>query len=267
MAGSRCLFCLHPNPEGAKFCNDCGSPMELQPCRVCNAVDKRSASHCYQCGAAFPPPLPVPGASDAPEADDAVPATADVPDIPLTVPAAEVRDAHVDERPDVVEPSLVVAEPDAGPPSLVATQFHVSEPPPDVEHETTVLRASRETPIPASRPADRRDVRQRSGTSFLAIVAALCAFAVIAAAVHRFGGDAALPVASSAVTAPEGTTTVTIGPSQTLATGAASEAPATEPAADPPAKTAAPPPAAPALATPACDPAVAALGLCGRGSR
>lgn len=51
-----CLFCHHRNPVGSRYCNDCGSPMYLRGCPVCNTVDKREATHCYQCGAALPAP-------------------------------------------------------------------------------------------------------------------------------------------------------------------------------------------------------------------
>src|SRR5215471_9532148 len=30
-----CRFCDHYNPAGAKFCNDCGSPLHLKPCEQC----------------------------------------------------------------------------------------------------------------------------------------------------------------------------------------------------------------------------------------
>jgi len=55
----QCLFCKHFNPAGAAFCNGCGSPMDLQPCEACAAIDKRTARHCYKCGAEFLP-LPAP---------------------------------------------------------------------------------------------------------------------------------------------------------------------------------------------------------------
>jgi hypothetical protein len=50
MASSRCRFCGHDNPGGAKFCNDCGSPLHLKPCPQCEAINNQVADHCYQCG-------------------------------------------------------------------------------------------------------------------------------------------------------------------------------------------------------------------------
>jgi ribosomal protein L40E len=50
----QCLFCDHVNPVGAKFCNDCGSPLHLKPCKQCEAINDHAAENCYQCGAADP---------------------------------------------------------------------------------------------------------------------------------------------------------------------------------------------------------------------
>jgi ribosomal protein L40E len=49
-----CLFCKHPNPVGASFCNECGSSLDVQLCDRCGAIDKRTAHTCYKCGATFP---------------------------------------------------------------------------------------------------------------------------------------------------------------------------------------------------------------------
>ena len=54
MMASTCCFCTHPNPLGAKFCNECASPLHLKPCRQCDAVNARDAEVCYRCTAAFP---------------------------------------------------------------------------------------------------------------------------------------------------------------------------------------------------------------------
>ena len=49
-----CPFCDHHNPAGAKFCNDCGSPLHLKPCNQCDAVNHQAATNCYKCGAECP---------------------------------------------------------------------------------------------------------------------------------------------------------------------------------------------------------------------
>ena len=53
MSTLACRFCAHDNPAGAKFCNDCGSPLHLKPCPHCEAFTDLSAENCHQCGASF----------------------------------------------------------------------------------------------------------------------------------------------------------------------------------------------------------------------
>ena len=63
----QCLFCNHLNRAGARYCNDCGSQMHLQPCDRCGATNKRSAKNCYKCAAGFTLPAPAPDLDSAPE--------------------------------------------------------------------------------------------------------------------------------------------------------------------------------------------------------
>ena len=66
MSSPTCRFCEHRNPEGSKFCNECGSPLHLALCPRCEAVNNMSAEQCFQCGASLLPPLPDnPAALDA----------------------------------------------------------------------------------------------------------------------------------------------------------------------------------------------------------
>ena len=60
----QCLFCQHLNPADAVFCDDCGGQLNLQPCDRCDAVDSRTATNCYKCGAEFS--LPVAPGVDVP---------------------------------------------------------------------------------------------------------------------------------------------------------------------------------------------------------
>ena len=53
----QCLFCQHLNPADAVFCDDCGGQLNLQPCDRCGAVDSRTATNCYKCGAEFSLPV------------------------------------------------------------------------------------------------------------------------------------------------------------------------------------------------------------------
>jgi hypothetical protein len=54
MFSPQCLFCSHANPAGAKFCNDCGSPLHLKPCSQCETVNDRAAKNCFKCRTEFP---------------------------------------------------------------------------------------------------------------------------------------------------------------------------------------------------------------------
>ena len=54
MSSSKCIFCQHSNPIGAKYCNECAAPLHLKPCQQCDAVNDRSALNCYKCGADLP---------------------------------------------------------------------------------------------------------------------------------------------------------------------------------------------------------------------
>lgn len=48
-----CFCCDHRNPAGSKFCNACGTPLHLKPCKHCEAINARAAAHCHQCGETF----------------------------------------------------------------------------------------------------------------------------------------------------------------------------------------------------------------------
>ena len=54
MSRVHCRFCSHPNPSGSRFCNECGSPLNLRPCPQCEAVNDDRERKCHLCGADFP---------------------------------------------------------------------------------------------------------------------------------------------------------------------------------------------------------------------
>jgi hypothetical protein len=56
---SRCRFCDHENPNDARFCNACGSPLHLKPCPRCESVNDVAAEQCYECGASLDTAAPV----------------------------------------------------------------------------------------------------------------------------------------------------------------------------------------------------------------
>ncbi len=54
MFSLHCHFCEHGNRAGAKFCEECGSALNLKLCKQCEAINHRAAQHCHQCGTEFP---------------------------------------------------------------------------------------------------------------------------------------------------------------------------------------------------------------------
>jgi class 3 adenylate cyclase/tetratricopeptide (TPR) repeat protein len=58
----RCPSCGFENPEGLKFCNECGTPLRML-CAQCGFANQPQAKFCGECGAAL---LPQAGASTAP---------------------------------------------------------------------------------------------------------------------------------------------------------------------------------------------------------
>src|SRR6478735_2386329 len=47
----KCFACEYDNPEGAKFCLNCGKPQTMA-CHNCGTQLPRSARFCFNCGAA-----------------------------------------------------------------------------------------------------------------------------------------------------------------------------------------------------------------------
>jgi uncharacterized protein DUF1161/double zinc ribbon protein len=54
MSALRCLCCEHDNRVGEKFCEQCGSTLNLKLCEHCEAINESSAQRCYKCDAKFP---------------------------------------------------------------------------------------------------------------------------------------------------------------------------------------------------------------------
>src|SRR4249919_3504014 len=51
-----CLFCAAKSAPQAKFCSECGSPLSLQICPTCAAVNEKTESTCLTCGHIFARP-------------------------------------------------------------------------------------------------------------------------------------------------------------------------------------------------------------------
>lgn len=58
----QCPFCDHANLDGvgARYCNACGSRLQLKLCPQCLAANDQTVRSCYQCGAEFPAPSTTP---------------------------------------------------------------------------------------------------------------------------------------------------------------------------------------------------------------
>ena len=53
-----CPSCGFENPEGLKFCNECGAPLRM-PCAQCGFANQPQAKFCGECGASLSPQPPV----------------------------------------------------------------------------------------------------------------------------------------------------------------------------------------------------------------
>ena len=72
----RCPSCAHGNPAAANFCNHCGMPVNLEPCRFCEAINKRSDVACHKCGILLARPAAAPAEKAAELATELASATA-----------------------------------------------------------------------------------------------------------------------------------------------------------------------------------------------
>jgi ribosomal protein L40E len=86
-----CAFCDHRNPAGAKFCNDCASPLHLKPCSQCDAVNHQTTTNCYKCGAACPVLFGTSEATSVLPAADLTPVWARPSDVALTATETEAH--------------------------------------------------------------------------------------------------------------------------------------------------------------------------------
>ena len=100
MLVSQCLFCNNENPQGAKFCNECGSPLHLRPCWHCDAVNDAASEACYKCGA----PCSAAFATTASEAPTAVEPVSQVTDRVVFAIAPSVADESLPTPQTAVEP-------------------------------------------------------------------------------------------------------------------------------------------------------------------
>ena len=103
----QCPFCAHPNPAGAKFCNECGAPLHLRPCNRCEAVNNQVAKNCYKCGMSLSMPSTAAEAAPVWPALDTAVASASLGDLcfesgqaRLTESVAESQDVRLRQSGD-----------------------------------------------------------------------------------------------------------------------------------------------------------------------
>jgi adenylate cyclase len=60
-----CPSCGFENPEGLKFCNDCGAPLRM-PCAQCGFVNQPQAKFCGARGTPLTAQTPAPPAAPPP---------------------------------------------------------------------------------------------------------------------------------------------------------------------------------------------------------
>lgn len=131
-----CLFCARRNPGDAKFCNECGTALDLKPCRQCDAVNARIASRCHRCDAA----MPVDEAQDA-SVDVAEPVAAQ------TQPVGEVVATGEATAITLAADALTRAWRSSGPVAAAESAVALAPPPmvramrTDVDQSTPVARA------------------------------------------------------------------------------------------------------------------------------
>src|SRR5262252_8392714 len=70
-----CPVCEHRNPRGSRFCNECGSPLQLRFCPACHGAEDVMALECRSCGEKLPP---VPLAESPPILVDVDPAAQNI---------------------------------------------------------------------------------------------------------------------------------------------------------------------------------------------
>jgi ribosomal protein L40E len=94
-----CRFCDRHNPAGARFCNDCGSPLHLKPCNQCGAVNHHTATNCDKCGAEYPELFTTPEATPLLPAADPTPVPATTTDVDIAASVTQPRFAAAGLRP------------------------------------------------------------------------------------------------------------------------------------------------------------------------
>jgi ribosomal protein L40E len=126
MPSHQCRFCGHINPDGAKYCNECGTQLNLRPCRLCDAINDVAADHCHKCGAALPEQ---PAPALAPVAAAAA----------LSSAVAPLREGESEPTSSAGDAVAIAGDADAA----VGSDAHPAEPPEDRRPDVETHPASR----------------------------------------------------------------------------------------------------------------------------
>jgi len=111
-----CPVCEHRNPRGSRFCNECGSPLQLRFCPQCHAAEDVMSLECRTCGTKLPMLI----VTDAPAASVAPPVIAPPPEsIFKTASPAPLPPADFSETDD----EAVTVHGEAGAPPSMAALF------------------------------------------------------------------------------------------------------------------------------------------------
>src|SRR5437870_977930 len=119
MSATACPFCDRSNPDSAKYCNECGSPLYLKQCARCEAMNGEVETHCYRCGGALSEESIEPDGTKLQEGNaSSAPAEADPQ--PGMLPANEaVSDGEPShETRFFIGPAVCIEEPRPTPPTV-----------------------------------------------------------------------------------------------------------------------------------------------------
>ncbi|HLX30092.1 MAG TPA: zinc ribbon domain-containing protein [Casimicrobiaceae bacterium] len=153
MPGTSCRFCSSRNPAAAKFCNECGSPLDLKPCPHCDAINHLAVDTCHQCGAALPTdsaPDVARGEHDATQAPSANSSDA-VADTPMEAAPTSGKMSTSDKIPTSEAPSSEPVDAPSSPVSLDSIPIALSN-------------RFDDTPLRSPEPSAARLARRREPT-------------------------------------------------------------------------------------------------------
>jgi hypothetical protein len=164
IASALCAFCGHRNPNGAHFCNECGERLDLTQCRLCEAINDRSAAVCHKCNAPLIEPTPA-VAPIVPQATTVAvePPVTTSPARKRVLPGVALATACFVA---LVAGALYIAtrtEPPPSPPALHATT--AASPAPEPQHNDAATRVGDAEPAPAvDTPASEPTVVEAGNT-------------------------------------------------------------------------------------------------------